>query len=309
MPKTDIQYSYAFDSINKKLVFIQDVDLSRKSFLICKDCNQPFIVVTNHRTPHFKHKSDSKCSGTKETYIHWVSKELFKNIKKIFLPKLLIDDLPELERQKFQEEYNQIIDNNIPQELRKEFKKDLKKILIEEKEFEIKNVEIEKEFKSNLGCIKVDVVLSDENEKIFIEPFYLNDLKSEKIEKIELIDITTFSIDLKKFLEKHVLDLVHNSLKNYLVSSENKKWEYINNKVFTDYLNNYKNYLENEIIRFKPYLEYYNNLTKEIGINDGKIKKLNKKIKKLEKKKIKIRNENFKWQNEIDNIFDNYKLI
>lgn len=73
----------------------------KRMSIICPICKDNFVAVLNHQTPHFKHKTRVNCSGSLETYIHWLAKEVFKDLGEFEIPQLLIDDLPEKQRQKF----------------------------------------------------------------------------------------------------------------------------------------------------------------------------------------------------------------
>lgn len=154
--------------------------------LICPECKNNFIAVLNHRKPHFKHKPHSTCLGSPESYLHWLTKEVFKQIKEIEIPELLIDDLPEKPRQKFQNKYNKIIDANIPASFRSIFKKGLKKELSESRKVSIDKYDIEKEFKTKSGPIVVDIVAEINTRKILINPFFSNPVDEEKKEKVIL---------------------------------------------------------------------------------------------------------------------------
>jgi len=124
--KYSIKYPVAFNQANKKIVPIEKVTKDNRLKLICPVCKDNFIAIINHRNPHFRHKPNTECSGNLESYIHWLTKEVFKQIGELDIPELLIDDLPEKHRQKFQLDFNAILDTNIPYSFQGEFKKGLK---------------------------------------------------------------------------------------------------------------------------------------------------------------------------------------
>lgn len=303
MKRNYIKYPEAFDKLNEKLVNICNTTEENKTNLICKECEENFIAVLNHQTPHFKHKPNSSCEGTVESYIHWLTKEVFKNIEEIEVPKLLIDDLVEKQREKFQLAYNRIIDSKIPEKLRLHFKSKLKRNLTESKTIKIKNTEIEKVFKTVLGDIKVDIVTFNKNKKIFIEPFWSNEINQEKKNKILSINITTFSIDLKTFIYRFTQGFTAEVLKKHLVSYKSKKWVYISEEEFEKYLLSYEKYLYNEIIKFSPYIELYENISKNITEKESKKDDLNTKLTAIESEISKINKEIDNLNNQRDNIW------
>lgn len=308
MTINNIKYPIGFDKVAKKLVDISNVTDDIKTNFICKECAEDFVAVLNHQTPHFKHKSNSSCKGTSETYLHWLAKEVFKEIKSVDLPELLIDDLQEKQRERFQLVYNKIIDSNIPELLRVKFKKELKRNLTEGKVLKIENIETEKEYKTDLGNVLIDIIATNQIEKVFIEPFFSNPVNNEKKNKLLLIDISTFSIDLKKIIENFGHNFTIQILKMNLISENLKKWVYIRENDFKEYLNNYENYLYDEIKKFSPYIELYENISMDISDIETKKVDLNHKL-------IIIRSEISELEREIDdlntqrdNIFLDYEL-
>ncbi|WP_146190725.1 competence protein CoiA family protein [Polaribacter aquimarinus] len=284
MLKSNIKYPVAFDSVQEKLIEISKVNIENKENLICKDCNESFVAVLNHQTPHFKHKPKSNCTANFESYVHWVTKELFKEIKSINVPELLIDDLFEKQREKFQLLYNKIIDSNIPEELRFEFKNELKRNLTDAQVLQIDKIETEKEYKTDLGNVLIDIVTLSHNEKVFIEPFFSNPINQEKKNKLSEIDTSTLMLNLFDFIEYFGSNFELETLKKYLISDEGKNWVYIKKEDFDIFLNNYENYLSEEIKRFNPVIVLYENKKEEILKINNKLSKLFNKKDIIEKK-------------------------
>jgi hypothetical protein len=102
---------------------IKEVKYQERLNFICPDCKKSFIAVLKHNTPHFKHKPNSTCVGSFESNIHWLTKEIFKTIKKYEIPEIKIENLPEKQRQIFQSTFNKILEFNIPEKMRPEFRK------------------------------------------------------------------------------------------------------------------------------------------------------------------------------------------
>ncbi|WP_412984753.1 hypothetical protein [Pontimicrobium sp. IMCC45349] len=243
----NITYPIAYNNITNQLVEIQNVTKDNKENLICNECKDNFVAVINHQTPHFRHKPDSNCIGSLESYIHWVSKEIFKTIQEIEIPELTIDELPEKQRQKFQKMYNEILDQNIHDTLRSRFRKSFKNNLTESKRIKIYNIEIEKQYKTPIGDIRVDIVSNFQNKEIFIEPFFTNSIDKTKKAKLELLETSTLSINLKKFIEYYNSNYSIQILKDYLISKESKKWAFLSNKTYDKCIKDYKEYLNTEI--------------------------------------------------------------
>lgn len=258
MSQTYIKYPVAYNFKKNSIVAIKEVTKENKLNLICPECRNNFIAVLNHRTPHFKHKPHSTCKGSPESYLHWLTKEVFKRIKEIEIPELLIDDLPEKHRQKFQYKYNKIIDANVPESFRAIFKKGLKKELSISTKISIDKYDIEKEFKTKLGNIVVDIVAEIKTKKIFIEPYFSNPIDVEKKEKLSIINIPTFSINLLKFIDFYGQNYSIKSLKNYLISKESKNWICLSTDKYNKHIENYEKYLIEEIKRSKDLIDSHN---------------------------------------------------
>lgn len=81
-----IKYSVAYNFTEKAIVPINDVTQENRLSLFSPICRHNFIAVLQHQTPHFKHKPHSTCSGSLESYLRCLAKELFKQIKEIETP-------------------------------------------------------------------------------------------------------------------------------------------------------------------------------------------------------------------------------
>lgn len=279
MLKNEITYPVAYDFDRRQIISISDVTNENKSHLGCPYCRHSFVAVRNHQTPHFKHKARSSCSVSQETYLHWVTKEVFKEIKEIELPELLIDDLPGKQRQRFQAIFNEIIDHNMPESFRGIFIKSLKNNLSESLELKIDGVHTEIDFETELGNIRVDIVVDHLQRKLFIEPFFSNPIDNEKRRKLQLINIPTLSIDLKVFIDHFGSTYTLQNLNKYLISKLSKKWIYLQDKVYDRHIDNYKKYLLEEIEKNKSSIDFhYSNLEKISGL-EKRVSDLNMDIK------------------------------
>ncbi|WP_170284046.1 hypothetical protein [Flagellimonas olearia] len=270
--------------------------MENRSNLICPMCRGNFIAVLNHQTPHFKHKPNNDCKGNFESYIHWLTKVLFKQLKEIEIPELLIEDLPEKKRQYFQFKKNSIIDSKLPFELRDGFMKGLKKCLNDSRKLVIDSVALEQEFKTSLGNIRVDVVVESNGKKLFIEPFYTNKIGLEKRDKLSKMGVPTLSLDLFEFKNHFGSNFSIQLLKKYLYVQKSKSWEYLSNEEYDNHIRNYEKYLLDEIEKNKPlinqiYLDEIKALEdeseshiKKIEEEHNEIIQIGERIKKLKRK-------------------------
>lgn len=128
MINNPIKYPIALNKKTKKIININNVTSKDKNKLICYSCQNDFIAIINHQTPHFRHKPESNCNSNVESYIHWLTKEVFKEIKTINLPKITFSNLNESQRENVNFEIENLLSkNNIPFGLRNRFKQKLKK--------------------------------------------------------------------------------------------------------------------------------------------------------------------------------------
>ncbi len=299
MMKNYIQFPAAYNNLTEKVVPIEKVTDENKSNLVCPQCKNKFISIINHQTPHFKHKPESTCEGSRESYIHWLAKELFKEIEEFQVPEVFINDLPEKHRQSFQQIYNQTIDQNIPETLRIRFKKELKKNLSEEEIISINLLEIEKEYKTNLGDVQIDIVVNNMGNEMFIEPFYSNPINNEKKEKLSLLFRPTLSVNLKRYIEVYKDYFTTGTLTKYLISKKSKSWVHINENTYAKLIKGYERYLlevielNKEVIdQYKSELEKITKLESEIDNKYNKINCLEKEIDKMKNEIDKLKDEN-----------------
>ena len=261
-----VKYPVSLNRFNKEIVSIDEVNKENRFDLICPICKDNYISVINHQTPHFKHKPHTNCTGSVESYIHWLAKEVFRKLNEFEIPEILIDDLPEKHRQKFQYNFNRILDSNVPDTFRTEFVKGLKKNLTESKTLLIEKVEKEIEYKSNLGNVRIDIVATVQNKEYFIEPFFSNEINKFKKNKLSLIKIPTLSLDLLNFKDIFYYYFSIDSFKKYLIDKKNKKWVYLTDDEFNKHSENYQNYLLEEVERKRPIINFHNSILDKISI-------------------------------------------
>lgn len=291
MTENLIKFPCAYHPKTGKYTTIKGVKLDEKLNYVCPECRNSFIAVLKHKTPHFKHKPNSTCEGSFESNIHWLTKEIFKTLDKVVIPEIKIADLPQKQREKFQLNFNRIMDANIPEKFRPDFRKACKNVFINEKTLLVNKIETEKQYESDLGNVVIDVILHSEDEIFFIEPHYSNPISDEKKKKLLKIGTQTLSINLSETIGYPDLNFNLSKLKKYLISKESKKWTVVDIKNFDKHLESYNNHLYEIIELSKSKIELYNINLKEIEILE---KERNKKSNKINEIKNEIEAINYK---------------
>lgn len=276
MPNT-LMYPVALDRLSNKLVDVKDVESGKACNCYCFECKQDMVAIKNvtKQRPHFRHDPNSNCSINFETYIHWLTKELFKEIDVLNLPELDISEIKSTINNNLLEIYNS---NSVPSILREIINDELiENIRNRSKSIKLEIVEIEELYSTSLGDIRVDIVLKFEGKngikkKLFIEPFYSNGIDSTKLNKLKELKIPTFSIDLWSFVNKKSHLFSKSIFKGFLMNNiTSKSWEYYNSDalfVKKDVLkveNRIKNNFEN-INNFKKLANNINIIDEEIKI-------------------------------------------
>ena len=293
--KNFIKYPIALNIKTEKLINIEDVNDDNKKGLVCPVCKENFIAVRMHETPHFKHKPNTKCKGAVESYIHCITKEIFKEIKEIELPEILIKNLIDHQEKKLYNELQILIREKVPEFFIEKFRKILKLNLTKSENLQIEKIEIEKEYKTDLGNIRVDIVTTIKNQQLFIEPHYLNQIDDNKLEKLIKLEKSTLSINLLKFISENDYKYNLEMLKDYLISKNSKNWIYIREVKIEKYIKEYLNYVSVEIINQK---NNFDRFSKEYD----KMIQLQEKVKYLEEKIKPTQDEIYKIKSEIKNI-------
>lgn len=291
LSNTYIKYPIAFNIKTKKLVEILKVTAENKSDLVCLECNENFVGVLNHQTPHFKHKPKSNCQGNVESYIHWITKEVFKELTEIELPEIFKDNLNHKDRQRLDSKVNELIEKNVPRTLQLKFRGSLKKNLSDSRKFEIEKIETEKEFKTDLGNVRIDIVATINNQKLFIEPFWKNPIDKIKMEKLTLINTPTLSINLLSFIQSFDYNYKIENLKNYLINKNTKYWIFNREKQIKKYSEEYLNYVTGEIEKRRFEINEHQSKLKKITELEKKASNLEEKIRPTQDKIKKIRDE------------------
>jgi len=229
-----IHIPIALSRETNKLVNAKDVLHGEDCY--CTECNGDLYAVNKEKIQraHFRHKPDSNCKfkNNYESYIHWLTKEVFKEIDTIELPVISTSDLGSLKpifHKKLEAYFHA---NNLSNEISEV---DLHYMIIKSKvelqaktKIKIDSCKIEVPYKTKDGDIKVDVVLYIGNQELFIEPYFTSKIDEDKHRKIADINISTISINLLDYVRKHAYLFTINDFKHFLMNNiSSKKWEFI----------------------------------------------------------------------------------
>lgn len=230
----NLMYPIALDMLSNKLVDVRDVENGKACNCYCFECKQDMVAINNvtKQRPHFRHDSNSNCSLNFETYIHWLTKELFKEIDVLYLPDLDVSEIKSTINNNLLELYNS---KSVPSILREIINNELiENIRKRSKCIKLEIVEIEELYSTSLGDIRVDIVLKFQGKdgvekKLFIEPFYSNGIDNTKLNKLKELKIPTISIDLWSFVNKKSHLFSKSIFKGFLINNiTSKSWEYYN---------------------------------------------------------------------------------
>ncbi len=277
-----IKYPIALKKDTNLLVNISDVESGLKCNCYCFECKEDLIAINkveNIQAAHFRHLKDSNCKGSFESYIHWLTKEIFKEIDCIQIPQITPSHVECQRIKQFEKvDLNQLFDRyNIPKELRKICLSDF--ILQEEYELNFDQCLIEKTFKTPNGNIKVDIVLKDDGVIMLIEPFLTHKIDCEKKKKIELADFTTLEIDLNPFYKIYGSNFSKEQLIKYLkVDPFTKYWVHFSGEKVDSLLKRIYNEIENDFRSYFLEFEKYRTQNSKIELEKGKEEKLLQKI-------------------------------
>jgi len=207
-----IKLPIALDLNTNELIHISNINKENKeSFnLVCPECKTTLVTkIGNINVHHFAHKN-LECEVNPETMTHILAKKVIAENNEIVLPV-----------------YNPISLNwqHIKQE------------------YTLNSVE------SKYEDIIPDVIININNRPIFIEVAYSHFIDNEKLEKLKIINIETWEIDLRKI---DIFD--YDNFKNILLNEIYNK-----QSIIIDY-NNYSKYLMDELKILKQSNLFYNEL-------------------------------------------------
>jgi hypothetical protein len=290
---SNIRYPIAINKKSRELVNASQESKDNSNEYLCFHCKSDMYVVNKkegRQRPHFRHKSDAKCQANYETFIHWLAKEVFKDIKKIILPEIHYRDLNlnTEQKKKFDENIQDLfVKYKVPKEFQMFYYHD--NLLQKKKEMEIDNYYIESTVQSDLGDFRVDIILEVNNVPFLIEPFYTNGIDDKKYNKIESSDCTTLAVNLAPFVRTHEFLFDLNDFVNFIKNNTaTKKWIYLRNSKKENLMKKYLIGLETKFKRNQFVVNEYFNRESDISkLEDEKYKlqnqinSLNKEINKM----------------------------
>lgn len=284
-----IKYSIGLQKKTNLLINIKDAKNGLDCKCYCFECGNDLVAINNIENiqkPHFRHKSNANCSASFESYVHFITKEIFKNIQCIELPEIHLNSII---YDKFINELDSIYDSfMIPKEMRYYYP--VGYTLQEPTVLKFEKCLIEKEFNTDFGRIRVDVVLIIKNTELLIEPFYTSEIDNEKLKKIINLDKTVLSIDLKSFIKNNSSLFEIKDLTKYIESEISKNWEFIRESKIKS-------------LKEKLFKKLKNSLDKST-INFTKYNKIKTDIDNILITKTNVRNR----INEIDTILENNRI-
>lgn len=202
MSRSQLNLIYALKGGN--LVHISNADSGLKCGCTCPACGEPLVAKKGAKTMHhFAHYTKHFCEYGYETSLHFASKEILSQCKKMIIPcvKVVFAD---------------------------SYKKD--EIVSEAREVSIDHVELEKKFND----IVPDIVVYVGKRKFFIEIFVTHPIDEVKLKRIKSQNVSTIEIDLSKkdkiISAEELADILIND-------SKEKTWKY--NVVADNYLNKF----------------------------------------------------------------------
>lgn len=286
-----LMFPFAIEKLNNKIVSPLEVKNGKDCNCICFECNQNMIAINNpenKQKPHFRHDANSNCDVNFESFIHWITKEIFKTIDVFYIPEIDIDKI------KIESNLVSLFNENYtPKKLREIIIDELAQKTSKVNKITIQNVSIEENFKTIEGNIRVDIVLrfknkNNEDRILFIEPYFSSQINYDKLSKIRVLNISTISINLIDFIEKktHLFDI--KDLRAFIVDEiKSKVWVHYNlEKLLSEkeietikkrLINNYEAVKEHKLI-MKDVKHLYENINvieaqmKELGVNLSKLK-------------------------------------
>ena len=290
----DIHFSIALEKGSNNLVNATDVKNGKECNCYCASCGEDLVAVNKGivQRPHFRHNKESECpfSQSYESYIHWLAKAVILNLDTIQLPPIYIADL------NFYKELHKQLVNKVKNLLKthgllKDFDEDkihfYDLLLQPARVIDIQDCSLEKLYQTKLGNIVVDAVLKTGNHYLFIEPFYTNPVTTSKLEKLKEIEVSTISIDLVEFINRHNFYFSKEVFTEYIKSDiKSKKWIFIRkskvdqliDKLFTSKVERNISLLKQRMPENEAIKEQIDTMTNDLNILDQQYYVSRKKI-------------------------------
>lgn len=269
---SNVRYPIALKRETNSLVHPFEVENGLNCKCFCPECDEDLIAINNDgnkQTEHFRHQKHTNCKGNFETYIHWLSKEIFKQIGTIELPEIKLNDLYDNYLSEFKDFESRLIDlynkYQVPKELRHTFKYDI--ILQEKQLLKFEKISNEETFKTTKGDFRVDTVLVSQKNKMFVEPYFSNPISRDKYEKLMESDISTLAINLAPFVLMNNYIFSIEDFKKYIISDIlSKSWVIIRSKKIKTLLQKFFIELEKRLIENISDFSEHKSIQKKIGL-------------------------------------------
>jgi hypothetical protein len=290
-------FPIAVYKLTNSIIHIDDVKENGLSCnCYCAGCEGQLIAVTRGQIqrPHFRHHVESNCVFNNfETYLHWLAKGLIGAMKSIMLPEIKIVDLGVLKsnyatvRKKIEDRLKSegVFDDINPNEINA-------LVLQKRIEITIEKFEIEKNVYFNREYIRPDVTIYSKERKLFIEPFWSNKIDVVKSQKIQELDVSTISINLRDFTKRHGHDFKIEEFSNFLRNDiRSKEWEYLSKSKLDNLIDNIfgENFYE-KLKVLKANISSYKATVKVIDEKENDIRKKNIEILQLQDEVDKLHN-------------------
>jgi hypothetical protein len=281
------QVPIAIDRESKKLVNAKDVPNGLACNCFCFYCQQDLVAVNKEikQKAHFRHNKDSSCELSYEQYIHWLTKEVFKEIDHVILPPIKISDL-------HQEHQNNIF-KKLGFDISENYYSDIYKnefVLQPASEIAIEKLKTEYTYHTKKGDIRVDIVVEIKNDFLLIEPYYSCKIDDVKLGKISELDKSTISINLLPFYDRHKWLFNIAEFKHFLINDiSDKKWEFVRTNKSESLISKFLTQHKNEINRIRGLMESNKKIKQSINEKQKKVNTLVSDIKRLEREIVEIK--------------------
>jgi hypothetical protein len=177
-----VNIKFALDRTSR-IVHINDVANGKLCNCICQKCGFKLIAVQGAKKEHhFRHSTESDCTGGYESLVHLAAKQIIQEKMQIRLPALSV--------------------NVTGTDSKGEELKLTQSILKDGKFFRFHTVQPERK----INDLVADLVASIKNHSLIIEILYTHAVDEEKLDKIKEAGISAIEIDLSNLREEDLQD-------------------------------------------------------------------------------------------------------
>ncbi|MBL7766837.1 MAG: hypothetical protein JNJ58_12125 [Chitinophagaceae bacterium] len=258
-----MKYAIAIDKTTGELKDATEVQNGLKCNCVCWNCSEDMVAINspqNKKIKHFRHFVKSNCKSNYESYIHWLSKEVFKSINKLKLPPISFREILRL-NDPFIAMVEAVLRNS---GLRLD-KLYYDYIIQPAQYLQFEKYSFESQISDIENTIRTDIVLIfQNNEELLIEPFYTNRIDGKKLSKLQTLDRSVISIDLIEFTNKNHFAFSFDKFKSFIVDDViSKNWVHIRSSKIEKLKIKYLNLLKKNIQEKEPLKYLIRKLNKE----------------------------------------------